>query len=234
MDSKTSRRNLLTRAATGPGRPADSRRRRISSGSKKPIVGEGEHTLRGHTRLGASSPRGSNTAIPTAVCEAHHGHIYIHHTVFSTSEKPDSMVVFVTRANLSKAGARILRRCARLYIRKEGKQEFLYLLRYKARPHGEDHPLSGEEVFTARLSEGVGAVFKAQMPRANRSVQPNEPCCRAEWRYLHRRRLRIELHQPYDNQGKYIRTFGGPVEAGQLSCPHGIIVDTRPKRTGFW
>jgi hypothetical protein len=32
----------------------------------------------------------------------------------------------------------------------------------------------------------------------------------------------------YDSKGKYIRTFGGPgKEAGQLSCPHGIILDSR-------
>src|SRR6202035_1203160 len=32
----------------------------------------------------------------------------------------------------------------------------------------------------------------------------------------------------YDSNGKYIRTFGGKGdEAGKVSCPHGLIVDTR-------
>src|SRR5258705_498103 len=38
------------------------------------------------------------------------------------------------------------------------------------------------------------------------------------------------VHQ-YNSKGDYIRTFGGGggKEAGQLNCPHGIIVDTRGK-----
>jgi hypothetical protein len=41
--------------------------------------------------------------------------------------------------------------------------------------------------------------------------------------------VHISINQ-YNSKGEYIRTFGGPgKEPGQLSCPHGIIVDTRGK-----
>ena len=63
------------------------------SGSSRPIVGNGEHTYEVIHDWGAlpANIRYGNTH---GVVEDSQGRIYVHHTVHSTSESADSMVVF--------------------------------------------------------------------------------------------------------------------------------------------
>ena len=217
MDTNTPRRTFLTGLAAPLILGATNK-----SGSKKPILGEGEHTYE-VTHNWGELPADIQYGNTHGVCEDSHGHIYIHHTVYSTSEKPDSMVVFDHKGKFIKSWGKEFKGGAHgLHIHKEGKQEFLYLCDTK-RGLMVKTTLDGEEVFTLGYPKEAEAYTKQiKYSPTNLAIAPNGDI------YIGDGYGSSYINQ-YDSQGKYIRTFGGPgKEAGQLLCPHGIIVDTRP------
>jgi hypothetical protein len=216
MDSNTPRRTFLTGLAAPLILGATNK-----SGSKKPIVGEGEHTYE-VTHNWGELPADIQYGNTHGVCEDSHGHIYIHHTVYSTSEKPDSMVVFDHKGKFVKSWGKEFKGGAHgLHIHKEGKQEFLYLCDTK-RGLMVKTTLNGEEVFTLGYPKEAEPYSKQiKYSPTNLTITPNGDI------YIGDGYGSSYINQ-YDSQGKYIRTFGGPgKEAGQLLCPHGIRADTR-------
>ena len=216
----TSRRSFLGRFGTGLTAPlilgATNK-----SGSKKPIVGEGAHTYEVTHDWGAL-PAGIQYGNTHGVCEDSHGHIYIHHTVYQTSEKSDTMVVFDHKGKFVKSwGAEFKGGAHGLHIRKEGSQEFLYLCDTK-RAIVVKTTLSGEEVFTINYpKEAAPYANPIKYSPTNVAIAPNGDIYVADG-------YGSSYINQYDSAAKYIRTFGGPgKEPGQLSCPHGLIVDTR-------
>ena len=167
MDSNTPRRMFLTGLAAPLILGATNK-----SGSKKPILGEGEHTYE-VTHDWGELPADIQYGNTHGVCEDSHGHIYIHHTVYSTSEKPDSMVVFDHKGKFVKSWGKEFKGGAHgLHIRKEGKQEFLYLCDTK-RGLMVKTTLNGEEVFTLGYPKESEPYSKADQ------VQPHESGNRA-------------------------------------------------------
>ena len=87
-----SRRAFLAQVGTGLAAPlllgATNK-----SGSKKPRLGSGEHVYE-VTHDWGELPADIQYGNTHGVCEDSQGQIYVHHTVYATSEKPDSMVVF--------------------------------------------------------------------------------------------------------------------------------------------
>jgi sugar lactone lactonase YvrE len=216
MDTNTPRRTFLTGLAAPLILGATNK-----SGSKKPILGEGEHTYE-VTHNWGELPADIQYGNTHGVCEDSHGHIYIHHTVYSTSEKPDSMVVFDHKGKFVKSWGKEFKGGAHgLHIRKEGKQEFLYLCDTK-RGLMVKTTLDGEEVFTLGYPKEAEPYTKQiKYSPTNLTITPNGDI------YIGDGYGSSYINQ-YDSQGKYIRTFGGPgKEAGQLLCPHGIRADTR-------
>lgn len=223
-----SRRGFLTRFATGLGTPlllgATNK-----SGSKKPILGSGAHTYEVTHDWGAL-PADIQYGNTHGVCEDSHGRIYIHHTVYATSEKSDTMVVFDHKGKFVKSwGAAFKGGAHGLYILKEGKNEFLYLCDIK-RGLVVKTTLDGEEIFTLGYPKEAEPYSKLgpdgkplKYSPTNLAVAPNGDF------YVGDGYGSSYINQ-YNSQGKYIRTFGGPgKDAGQLLCPHGLIVDTRGK-----
>src|SRR5258708_23424211 len=216
----TSRRTFLTRAGTGLGAPLILGAAN-KSGSKKPILGEGEHTYE-VTHDWGELPAGIQYGNTHGVCEDSRGQIYIHHTVFATSEKPDSMVVFDHKGKFVKSWGKEFKGGAHgLHIHKEGKNDYLYLCDTK-RGLMVKTTLNGEEVFTLTYpKEAEPYSTPIKYSPTNLAIAPNGDI------YVGDGYGSSYINQ-YSSQGKYIRTFGGPgSEAGQLKCPHGIIVDTR-------
>src|SRR5271169_3160894 len=87
----TTRRSFLVAGAVGAVAPfvmAEDK-----TGSKYPILGDGEHKYECIHDWGQlpSNIKYGNTH---SVCEDAQGHIYIHHTVYNDSPSPDSVVVF--------------------------------------------------------------------------------------------------------------------------------------------
>jgi hypothetical protein len=197
------------------------------SGSQKPIVGEGDHKYEVTHDWGAL-PAGISYGNTHGVCEDSRGDIYIHHTVNANSEKADSMVVFDHKGKFVKSWGKEFKGGAHgLHIHREGKQEFLYLCDTK-RGLMVKTTLSGEEVFVLEYPKEAEPYSKPgadgkpiKYSPTNLAIAPNGDL------YIGDGYGSSYINQ-YDSKGKYIRTFGGMgKEAGQLSCPHGIIVDTR-------
>ena len=87
-----------------------------------------------------------------------------------------------------------------LHIRKEGSTEFLYLCDTK-RGVVVKATLDGEEVYTLGYPDQSDA-YKPGAGRQAAEVQPHQPRDRAQRRPLRGRRLRLELHQPVQQQGR--------------------------------
>jgi hypothetical protein len=199
------------------------------SGSKLPVMGEGEHqyeAIHDWGELPATIKYGNTHG----VCEDSQGHIYVHHTVNDASESHDTMVVFDPKGKFVKSWGKEFKGGAHgLHIRKEGKQEFLYLCDTK-RALVVKTTLNGEEVFTLgypKESEQYKPKADGKLPKyspTNLAIAPNGDI------YVGDGYGSSYINQ-YNNKGEYIRTFGGPGSGpGQLSCPHGITVDLRGRQ----
>lgn len=198
------------------------------SGSKRPVLGQGEYTYEAIHDWG-ELPADIKYGNTHGVVEDSQGHIYVHHTVNAASESHDSMVVFDPKGKFVKSWGKQFQGGAHgLHIRKEGSTEYLYLCDTK-RALVVKTTLSGEEVFTLGYPEqaepykpGDDGKRKKYSP-TNLAIAPNGDI------YVGDGYGSSYVNQ-YNSKGEYIRTFGGPGSApGQLSCPHGITVDTRGK-----
>jgi hypothetical protein len=192
-----------------------------------PVLGEGEHKYECAHDWG-ELPADIKYGNTHGVCEDSHGRIYIHHTVNAVSEKTDSMVVFDHKGKFIKSWGKEFKGGAHgLHIRKEGKEEFLYLCDTQ-RGVMVKTTLNGEEVFSLGYPKEAEPYAKPgadgkpiKYSPTNLAIAPNGDI------YIGDGYGSSYVNQ-YDSNGKYIRTFGGKgKEAGQLDCPHGIIVDTR-------
>jgi hypothetical protein len=185
------------------------------SGSRKPVLGSGDHTYE-VTHDWGELPAGIQYGNTHGVCEDSQGHIYIHHTVYATSEQPDSMVVFDHKGKFVKSWGKEFQGGAHgLHIRKEGKQEFLYLCDTK-RGLMVKTTLAGEQVFVLEYPKEAEPYSKPgpdgkplKYSPTNLAISPNGDI------YIGDGYGSSYINQ-YDHTGRYIRTF-----------PHGIIVDTR-------
>jgi outer membrane protein assembly factor BamB len=196
------------------------------SGSAKPIMGEGDHQFE-VTHDWGELPANIKYGNTHGVCEDSQGNIYIHHTVNAASESSDSMVVFDADGKFVASWGKQFKGGAHgLHIRKEGSTEFLYLCDTQ-RGVVVKTTLKGEEVF----SLGYPTESEAYKPNAdgtkkkysptNLAIAPNGDIYVGDG-------YGSSYVNVYDKDGKYLRTFGGKgTAAGQLDCPHGIVLDTR-------
>lgn len=207
------------------------------SGSKRPVIGSGEHTYEVFHDWG-ETPAHISYGNTHGVVEDAEGRIYIAHTVHSGSRSNDTLLVFDHKGRFIRSwGGEFKGGAHGLHIRKEGREEFLYFVDTgKGRGPGIDGShtwmvkmtLAGEEVFRIGYPR-ESALYKldkdgkpaTKFSPTNVAIAPNGDI------YLADGYGSYTISQ-YDARGRYIRTFGGTgKEAGQLACPHGLIVDTR-------
>ena len=207
------------------------------AGSKAPVMGSGAHVYEATHDWGTlpSSLRWGNTH---GVVEDAQGHIYVHHTVHATSDGSDTVVVFDDQGTFVRSwGAQFKGVAHGLHLRKEGKEEFLYLTANAGNPKAAPQPgtqaavvkttLKGEVVWTiqgppdiAGYRAGADGAAKPYNP-TNIAIAPNGDI------YVGDGYGSYFINQ-YSSKADYIRTFGGKgAEAGLLAEPHGIWVDTR-------
>ena len=201
------------------------------AGTRRPVIGSGEHRFEVFHDWGETPARIAygNTH---AVAEDSQGHIYIAHTVHAGSQSHDTLLVFDHNGRFIRSwGSEFKGGAHGLHIRKEGSQEFLYLVDTgKGRGSGidPDHTwmvkmtLTGEEVMRIGYPrESPLYPPRTKFSPTNIAIAPNGDI------YLADGYGSYTISQ-YDAKGRYIRTIGengkGP---GQLACPHGLIVDTR-------
>jgi hypothetical protein len=245
---KTTRREFLTTAASAPVLGPILLGVQDKAGVKAPVLGQGGFTYEAIHDWGTlpANIRWGNTH---GVVEDSQGHIYIHHTVHSTSEVPDSMVVFDRNARFVRSWGKEFRGVAHgLHIRKEGSTEFLYLTVNSVPSTAANPPAVHGAVVKATLEGEI--VWRIQGPPdieqyrttsptprynpTNLAVAPNGDVYVADgygFYYINQ----------YDANGQYLRTFGGRAPGatgpggavgpdaplGTLAEPHGIWMDTR-------
>jgi sugar lactone lactonase YvrE len=117
------------------------------SGTKNPIIGEGEYKYECIHDWG-NLPSNIKYGNTHSVVEDSQGHIYIHHTVYKDSPSSDSVVVFDEKGKFVRSFGPMFRGGAHgLFMSKEGRDEYLYFCDEK---HGiiSKRTLKGEEVWT--------------------------------------------------------------------------------------
>ena len=192
------------------------------AGNKKPVIGEGEHRYEVTHDWGAL-PADIKYGNTHGVCEDSQGHIYVHHTVNKASESHDTMVVFDANGKFVKSwGKEFVGGAHGLHIRKEGSAEYLYLCDTKNAVVVKT-TLDGEQVWKIGYPEEAEPYRAAKIKYSptNVAVAPNGDV------YVGDGYGSSYINQ-YDSKAKYIRTFGGVgKEAGNLNCPHGLVIDLR-------
>ena len=194
---KVTRRSfLVTAAAAVAAAPAFPRRDRQSRATRLPILGEGEHQVRSHSRLGRVAANHSSYGNTHGVCEDSQGHIYVHHTVQCLQREYWTLWwSSIRRANLFAPGAEQFKGGAHgLTIRKEGSEEFLYLCDYPAR-HRDQADVEGRRSIYAGVSGGIGCLQGEEHDGSAIAYRPTNVAIRSQRRYLCWRWIRIKLHQ---------------------------------------
>jgi hypothetical protein len=157
------------------------------------------------------------------------GHVYVHHTVHASSASSDTMVVFDRKGRFVRSWGQEFKGGAHgLHIRKEGRDEYLYLCDTR-RGLVVKTTLEGREVFTLDYPSESPAYqpgADGKKPRyspTNLAVAPDGRIFVGDGYGSH-------FINVYDANGKFQHTFGGRGKGeGQLDCPHGITVDVRGK-----
>ncbi len=217
----TTRRNFLAAAgavgAVAPFIKADDK-----TGTKYPILGDGDHKYECIHDWGElpSNIKYGNTH---SVCEDSQGHIYVHHTVHKDSPSPDSVVVFDDKGKFVRSWGAMFRGGAHgLFLRKEGKTEYLYFCDEK---HGivTKRTLKGEEVWTMGYpqdspiyqkgpgSTGPGGANGLNYRPTNISMAPNGDFWIGDGYGSY-----FMFHYKVDSPTAYpklVNTFGGPAPA---------------------
>ena len=174
---------------------------------------------------GASFPQTFNMATLTASVKIRKDRFI---SITPSIRPAKSMVVFAPDGKFVKSWGKDFRGGAHgLYIGKEAGTEFLYLCDTQ-RGLMVKTTLNGEEVFTLGSPKESEAYAKPgpdgkplKYSPTNLALAPNGDI------YIGDGYGSSYINQ-YNSKGEFIRTFGGPgKEAGQLQCPHGILLDSR-------
>jgi hypothetical protein len=198
------------------------------SGSKRPVVGAGPHRFEVIHDWG-ETPKSIAYGNTHGVCVDSQGHVYIHHTVHASSASDDTMVVFDRKGRFVRSWGREFKGGAHgLHIRKEGRDEYLYMCDTK-RGLVVKTTLEGREVFTL----GYPAESPAYQPDAGGKkprYSPTNLAIAPDGRIFVGDGYGSHFINVYGANGKFLQTYGGRGKGeGQLDCPHGIVVDTRGK-----
>lgn len=210
------------------------------AGTKRPVLGSGAYRYEAIHDWGTlpASIRWGNTH---GVVEDSQHNIYVHHTVHATSESADSMVVFDSKGRFVRSWGKEFRGVAHgLHIRKEGRDEFLYLTVNAANPKQTPQPEMQAVVIKATPKGEI--VWKIQGPP---DIEVYRPAADGTPKRYNPTNVAIAPNgdiyvgdgygsyyvNHYNAKGEYLRTFGGKgSEPGQLAEPHGLWVDTRGAR----
>ena len=198
----------------------------LKHGLGNPIVGVGDHTyecIHDWAKLPPDIAFGNTHG----VAQDSKGLIYIKHTVHASSTKADAICVFDPDGAFVRSwGAEYKGGAHGLHLSKEADGEFLYLCD-SSRGILDKTTLTGEKVWTKAVPMESG-VYNGQNEyhATNVAVVP-QGFPRAGDFFVADGYGKSWIHR-YNAKGDYLGTFGGPgKDRGQLSCPHGLMIDTR-------
>ncbi|GMW00728.1 MAG: hypothetical protein AMXMBFR84_18650 [Candidatus Hydrogenedentota bacterium] len=215
----SSRRGFLKHAAAGVTAaalgPQVIVRAQENQGERGGMLGSGEYTYEWIDNW-AKLPETKKFGNTHAVCEVADGRIFVH------NQSEDSVAIFDPDGNfMSSWGPEYAGGAHGMQLSKEGNEEFLYLATTGLRTVVKT-TLTGEKVFELRYPKESGVYeTEEKYSPTNIAIAPNGDFYVADGygqSYIHH----------YNAKGEYIRSWGGKgSEPGQMSCPHGIWIDTR-------
>jgi hypothetical protein len=234
---RSTRREFLTTTVSAPVLSPILLHMQDKAGSRAPVIGEGAFRYEAIHDWGVLPPqiKWGNTH---AVVEDSQGNIHVHHTVHATSESADTVVVFDRNGRFVRSWGKEFRGVAHgLDIRREGREEFLYLTVNAANPQMTPQPamhsvvvkttLKGEVVWKIAGPPDVDA-YKPGADGAPRRYNPTNVAVAPNGDVYVGDGYGSYYVNQYNSKGEYIRTFGGRgSDPGLLNEPHGIWVDTR-------
>jgi hypothetical protein len=200
------------------------------SGTKLPVIGEGEHQYEWIQDWG-ELPSNIRYGNCHALAEDSQKNIYVLHTVHKDSKSEDSLVVFDAKGKFVRSwGWQFKRGAHGLHLQREDNREYLYISDSQHRVVSK-RTLKGEELWTigyptdAKPYQIIGGGQGIFYRPTNVTVAANGDFYVADGygsSYINR----------YDKDAHYKSTFGGTgagtgQEPGSLKTPHALIVDTR-------
>ena len=202
------------------------------------MLGEGAYTYEAIHDWGELPPqlKWGNTH---GVVEDAQGHIYVHHTVHATSDSADTVVVFDDSGKFVRSWGKEFRGVAHgLQLRKEGRDEFLYLTRQRREPQDDAAARDAGRRSSRRRSRARSSGRSRGRRTSTPTSRPPTARRRATTRPTSRSRRTATSTSPTatartsststTSKAEYIRTFGGRgADAGHMTEPHGIWMDTR-------
>jgi hypothetical protein len=193
------------------------------SGTKNPIIGQGDHRYEClHDWGQLPSHLSWQTTHGVTIDEA--GLIYIKHQGYGDTPM-DTIVVFDPDGRFVRSFGKEYHKGGHgIDIRKEGGTEFLYLSDIENRQVVKT-TLKGEVVWKLSYPQEAGVYQKLEQYRpTNVAFAPDGGFYVGDGYGSH------YIHQ-YDKNGKWVRTWGGQGDApGKLNTPHGLWLDNRPGR----
>jgi sugar lactone lactonase YvrE len=217
----SARRKFTAALAASPAVFASSK-----SGSKPPVTGSGAHTFEVIHDWG-ELPKSISYGNTHGVCVDAAGNVYVHHTVHASSASSDTMVVFDSKGRFVRSwGAEFKGGAHGLTLRKEGREEYLYLCDTR-RSVVVKATLTGEKVWETGYPKESPAYAPGPDGKPRR-YSPTNLAIASNGDVYVADGYGSSYVNVYSPKGEWKFTFGGKgKEAGQLDCPHGIAIDTR-------
>ena len=190
---------------------------------KNPVIGKGEHRYECHHNWG-ELPDGFAWQTTHGVAIDAAGLVYITHQGYG--KKEDTIVVFDPRGKFVRSFGKEFHGGGHgIDIRKDGKEEFLYLSHMSTNGPVVKASLKGEVVWKKGPPEEAKVYNdKAQYRPTNLAFAPDGGFYVGDGYGSH------YIHQ-YDKDGKWVRFWGGFGDApGKMKTPHGIWLDDRKGR----
>lgn len=198
---------------------------REKSGTRNAVIGKGEHTYECIHDWG-QLPKHVRWETTHGVCVDGEGLVYVKQQGHAGKTPQDTIVVF-------DPSGKFVRSFGKAYypgghgidLRKEGKEEFLYLCDV----HNSQvikTTLKGEEIW--KLCYPVEAKKYARV----RQFRPTNVAFAPDGGFYVGDGYGSHFIHQYDTDARWVRTWGGSGnKPGQMSTPHGIWLDDRPGRT---
>jgi hypothetical protein len=198
---------------------------RDKSGTKPPIIGTGEHRYECIHNWG-ELPKHLRWETTHGVCVDAEGLIYIKQQGHDGQPAIDTIVVFDPEGKFVRSFGKMYHRGGHgIDVRKEGKEEYLYLTNSWRRTFCKT-TLKGEVVWTKCFPD---------QPNKYQTVEafsPTNVAFAPDGGFYVGDGYGSHLIHQYDRDAKWVRTWGGfGVEPGLMKTPHGIWLDDRAGRT---
>jgi hypothetical protein len=193
------------------------------SGTKNPIIGQGDYRYECiHDWGQLPSHLSWQTTHGVTIDEA--GFVYVKHQGYGDTPM-DTIVVFDPSGRFVRSFGKEYHQGGHgIDIRKEGREEFLYLSDIQNRQVVKT-TLKGEVIWKLSYPQEAGVYQKLEQYRpTNVAFAPDGGFYVGDGYGSH------YIHQ-YDKNGKWVRTWGGQGDApGKMNTPHGLWLDNRRGR----